>query len=153
MSGKELVMTADDVIDLYRALEGAGIRIWIDGGWSVDALIGRQLRPHRDLDIALEWKDVPRLRDLLTERGYVQVRDEGQWNFVLADGAGHEFDVHAFVYDRDGNIVEGCLYPAAALSGSGSIGGHKIQCISPEQMVVFLAPWIHKWPEKYLPAV
>ena len=153
MSGKELLMTSADVIDLYGALEGAAIGIWVDGGWSVDALLGRQLRPHRDLDIAMQWKDVPRLRELLAAKGYVQLRDEGQWNFVLGDAAGHEVDVHAFVYDDDGNIFDGCMYPAAALTGAGDIAGHRVRCIAPEYMVAFLAPWIHKWPEKYLPAV
>ena len=153
MSDKELLMTAEDVTDLYRELEGAGIRIWVDGGWSVDALLGRQLRPHRDLDIALEWRDVPPLRNLLARRGYRQVRDEGQWNLVLADSAGHEVDVHAFVCDENGTIVEGCMYPAGALTGTGVIAGHDVRCIAPHHMVAFLAPWIGKWPEKYVPAV
>ncbi len=34
-------MTSADVIDLYATLENLGIKIWIDGGWAVDALLGK----------------------------------------------------------------------------------------------------------------
>ena len=44
--------TAKDVTDLYSTLESEGIKIWIDGGWAVDALLGEQTRTHEDLDIA-----------------------------------------------------------------------------------------------------
>ncbi len=40
-----------------------------------------------------------------------------------------------------------------SLTGSGKIDGQSVRCISPKYMVEFLAPWIHKLPEKYLPAV
>jgi lincosamide nucleotidyltransferase A/C/D/E len=43
-------------------LEKLGIEIWVDGGWGVDALLGEQTRPHKDLDIAIQQKDVPQLR-------------------------------------------------------------------------------------------
>jgi lincosamide nucleotidyltransferase A/C/D/E len=148
-----LVTSAKDVVDFYCLMERAEINIWVDGGWGVDALLGKQLRPHKDLDIAVEWKDVPRLREVLATYGYAQVREDSQWNFVLADDGGHEVDVHAFVYDDDGNIVDGVLYPAKSLTGSGTIDGHSVRCISSQYQVEFLAPWIHKWPEKYLEAV
>ena len=34
--------TAADVVALYTELESLGIKIWIDGGWGVDALLGKQ---------------------------------------------------------------------------------------------------------------
>jgi lincosamide nucleotidyltransferase A/C/D/E len=61
-------MTPSDVVELYRAFEHAGIKVWVDGGWSVDAVLGRQLRQHNDLDIAVQWKDVPALRELMAWR-------------------------------------------------------------------------------------
>lgn len=146
-------MTSQDIVVLYNKLENLGIKIWVDGGWSTDALLGRQLRPHKDLDIAIEWKDVPKLRDSLGEDGYKQIREDSKWNFVLADNKGHEIDVHAFIYDDRGNIVDGIMYPAESLTGTGEIDGLKVRCISPKYMVEFLAPYIHKWPEKYLEAV
>lgn len=146
-------MTSDDVVECYTYLGDAGVDIWIDGGWSVDALLGKQLRPHKDLDVAIQWKDVPELRNALSARGYKQVREDNQWNFVLADDQGHEIDVHAFVFDDKGNVVDGIMYPTESLTGVGRIGNSTVRCIAPRYMVEFLAPWIHKWPDKYIPAV
>ncbi|MFM8935005.1 MAG: nucleotidyltransferase domain-containing protein [Candidatus Limnocylindrus sp.] len=150
---EQTLMTSKDVVDLYTKLETSGIKIWVDGGWSVDALLDQQLRPHKDLDIAIQWKDVPRLRELLTAREYEQVKEDSQWNFVLRDDKSHEIDVHAFIYDDKGNVVEGIMYPTESLTGTGTIDGQPVRCISPRYMVEFLAPYISKWPEKYVPAV
>ncbi len=146
-------MESQDVVDVYTRLVNLGVEIWVDGGWCVDALLGRQLRPHKDLDIAIQWKDVPKLRQALAQQGYEQVREDSQWNFVLEDGKGKEIDVHAFVYDEEGNVVDGIMYPADSLTGSGTIDGTPVKCISPKSMVEFLAPYISKWPEIYLAAV
>ncbi len=105
-------MLSTDVIGLYKELDASGIQIWIDGGWSVDALLEKQLRPHNDLDIAIQWKDVPKLREMLSVQGFKQIKEDSQWNFVLGDGKGHEIDVHAFVYDENGVVVDGIMYPA-----------------------------------------
>ena len=133
----EKSMTSKDVTDLYIKLDNLGIEIWIDGGWNVDALLGRQTRPHKDLDIAIEWKDVPKLRELLAEQGYKQIKADSQWNFVLGDDNSHEIDVHAFVFDDKGNIVEGIMYPAASLTGTGVIDSQKVRCVSAESVVAF----------------
>jgi lincosamide nucleotidyltransferase A/C/D/E len=149
----EPLMTAEYVVWFYNQLIDLEIETWVDGGWAVDALLGKQLRPHNDLDIAMQWKDVPRLREFLAGQGYEQVREDSQWNFVLADDKGHEIDVHAFVYDQSGEIVDGIMYPTKALSETGTIAGQEVNCILAKYMVEFLAPWIHQHPHKYLEAV
>lgn len=146
-------MTADAVVAVYSAFEAADLVVWIDGGWCVDALLGRQLRAHNDLDIAINWHDVPRLRELLGAAGYRESRADSRWNFVLRDAVGQEIDVHAFVTDSAGETVDGVLYPRTALGGTGTIGGCTVRCITPEFMVKFIAPWRDKWPEKYEPAI
>ncbi len=137
-------MTYRDVIDLYSRLENLGIEIWIDGGWGVDALLSEQTRAHSDLDIVIQQKDLPKLRELLEAQGYkdIQRDDTRPWNFVLGDDAGHEVDVHAIVFDDQGNglygpVEKGVMYPAASLTGTGVINGHAVRCISPEYMVKF----------------
>jgi hypothetical protein len=45
------------------------------------------------------------------------------------------------------------MYPAASLTGKGTITDRPVKCVSAEYMVQFLAPWIDKHPHKYLPAV
>jgi lincosamide nucleotidyltransferase A/C/D/E len=81
-------MTAADAIDLYTELQALGINVWIDGGWGVDALLGAQTRPHKDLDIAIEEKDVLRLTAALKARGYREVIRHSQWNLELSDDRG-----------------------------------------------------------------
>jgi len=39
---------------VLAALDAVGLRAFVAGGWGVDALIGRQTRVHRDLDLALD---------------------------------------------------------------------------------------------------
>ena len=102
-------MISRDVIDLYKILEALGVEIWIDGGWCVDALLDEQSRPHQDLDITIQHKDVPRLRELVSARGYKDIRvDQARdWNFVLGDKNGREIDVHVIVLDRQGDGIYG----------------------------------------------
>jgi lincosamide nucleotidyltransferase A/C/D/E len=78
-------MTAADVIGLYTELENLAIRIWLDGGWGVDALQGEQTRAHKDLEKAVQQNDVPKLIHFLESRGFKETRLEEArpWNFVL----------------------------------------------------------------------
>jgi hypothetical protein len=66
-----LGMCGSDVLAVRDVLSRAGCRTWVGGGWGVDALAGRQTRPHRDLDLAvdadhelaaIEASKLPRLR-------------------------------------------------------------------------------------------
>ena len=132
------------VIELNQLLANHAIEIWIDGGWGVDALLERQTRPHDDLDIVIQQKDVPILRELLEAQGYQDVErdDTSAWNFVLGTGDGRLIDVHAIVFDQIGNglygpIEKGVMYPAASLTGQGTILAFPVKCISPEYMVQF----------------
>jgi len=34
-----------------------------------------------------------------------------KWNFVLGDDSGHQIDVHSFVFDNAGNVVDGIIPP------------------------------------------
>ena len=137
-------MNSVDVIDLYTTLENLGVETWIDGGWGVDALLGAQTRPHKDLDIAIQQKDVPMLRQVLQMRGYrdIKLEDAKAWNFVLGDENSREIDVHVIVFDDQGDGLygpaeNGEMYPAASLTGKGDIEGYTVRCISPEWMVKF----------------
>ena len=137
-------MEAPAVLALYNALENLGVQIWVDGGWGVDALLGNETRAHKDLDIAIQEKDVPKFRQLLESSGYKEIKLElaRPHNFVLGDSKGHEIDVHVIVLDEQGNGIygpaeKGEMYPAAALTGSGTINGQRVKCISPEWTIKF----------------
>ncbi len=132
-------MTPTDVIEIVELLEQHGITVVIDGGWGVDALLGRQTRKHEDLDVAVEHKDVPRIRALLKARGYRDVPrdDTRECNFVLGDEQGHLVDVHSYTFDEAGRIVFGVEYPCDSLRGTGVINGRPVKTITPEWMVRF----------------
>jgi len=59
--------------------------VWLDGGWGVDAILGKQSREHGDVDIVVQQKDALKLRKLLKEMRYQEVKrdDISDWNFVL----------------------------------------------------------------------
>src|ERR1700746_452246 len=67
-------MTAADVVDFYKAMEKMSVKIWVDGGWGVDALLEKQARPHSDLDIVIQQQDVPRFRQYLEDHGYREIK-------------------------------------------------------------------------------
>ena len=146
-------MPAQDARRIYELLERAGLEVWIDGGWAVDALLGEPTRTHADLDIALETRWVGRLREVLGERGFREIpRDDcSAWNFVLDDGAGLQVDAHAFTFDENGDGVygppeNGDVYRADALTGAGVIDGRLVRCISAAWLVRFHTgyPWTEK---------
>jgi lincosamide nucleotidyltransferase A/C/D/E len=146
-------MSARDARRLYELLERAGIEVWVDGGWAVDALLGEATRPHADLDVALETRYVRRLREVLAERGFREVvRDDASaWNFVLEDAAGLQVDAHAFTFDERGDGVygppeNGHFYRAEALTGVGVIDGRRVRCISADWLVRFRTGY--RWREK-----
>src|SRR5262245_25069656 len=62
-------MTSEALVDLLQQLESAGIEVWLDGGWAVDAVLGAQTRPHKDVDIILRVTDLLKLGELLGSRG------------------------------------------------------------------------------------
>ena len=137
-------MRAEDVLAFLALCEERGVRIWVDGGWAVDACLGEQTRPHADLDIAIERKDLDPIVDALAQRGWTTV-DRDQTNpgsFVLGDDEGHQIDVHVIVMDEEGRGVMGPpelnqVYPAGSLTGTGTINGRTVDCVSPEWLVKF----------------
>jgi lincosamide nucleotidyltransferase A/C/D/E len=132
-------MSAEDVIELLRLAEENDIDVYIDGGWGVDALLGRQTRPHEDVDIAVQHTDVPALRRLLEAQGYRELRSvyAKDFNFVLSDTQGRKIDVHSYIFDQQGNHVYGVAYPIDSLTGTGMIDGYIVKCISAEWAVKF----------------
>lgn len=132
-------MSGDVVVQLMQLFEQHGIEVVVDGGWGVDALLGEQTRSHGDLDIALQHKDVLKLRALLEAQGYRDVpRDDTRdCNFVMGNDQGHEIDFHSYTFDAHGKLVFGVEYPLESLTGIGSIQGYPVKCISAEWMVKF----------------
>jgi lincosamide nucleotidyltransferase A/C/D/E len=80
----------------------------------------------------------------LTARGWTNVDrdDTTPWNFVLGDDEGHQVDFHVVVFDGTGRGVMGPpelnqAYPKGSLTGTGTIEGRAVECVSPEWLVRF----------------
>jgi lincosamide nucleotidyltransferase A/C/D/E len=112
--------------------------VWIDGGFCVDALVGRATREHSDLDIAVERQAADTLCAVLAAEGFSKLarEDSSAWSFVLSDGR-RNVDVHVFAYDASGKNIYGIVYPFGSLSGTGELDGVKVACVAPEWMFRF----------------
>lgn len=136
-------MRCEEVIEFYKDLETAGIDIWIDGGWAVDAAVGHQTRAHDDLDIAVEAKNVENLLKLFALRGFKDVpsSEASRWNFVVANERAQRIDVHVVVLDESlgvlGEPLDGIAYPAGSLTGQGILAGVTIRCVHPDFLLQF----------------
>jgi lincosamide nucleotidyltransferase A/C/D/E len=136
-------MEAAEVVRLLDLLEAAGVAVWLDGGWGVDALLERQTRDHDDLDLVAELADAARLTEILEGAGYELVAGGSPKSFVLVDRDGRQVDVHPVVTDaaRGGGVYvmddgREWVYPAAGFDGSGRVAGRAVRCLSPEVQVL-----------------
>ena len=121
MSRKE-VTTKEDIMTVIDILENAEITYWIDGGWGVDILAGKQTRDHRDIDINFDSRYTEKLLHILFEYGYL--------------------DIHPFVLHEDGTAkqasLEGDWYQFDKdLFGSSVFEGRTIPCISVKGQKLF----------------
>ncbi len=130
-------MQLGTVTALCRAFETAGLAFWIDGGWGVDALLGRQTRSHSDLDLAVHLADEPLFEHLLLSLGYKRVNGPQYpaWNWVFHRQSDGSVDLHGFVLNDDGEGIlgepaENSIYPAGSLDGVGRLGDVPVRCIA-----------------------
>ena len=71
------MMLAHDVLEIVARLDAAGVRVWLDGGWGVDALIRHQTRDHEDLDL-VPLPAANAARRTLTVLGFRLTEDEAR---------------------------------------------------------------------------
>ena len=139
------MLTAPQAVGLCEALEGAGVRYWVIGGWGVDALLGRESRGHKDLDILAVRDDLPRLRGMFEQERLTVCRvwEESRWvedlgepwptAFVAEDPVGRTIDVHLIDAPSDGPIVQHYNNPWSfdePFEGTGTIAGTAVPCVS-----------------------
>ncbi len=135
-------MTSSVLVEILGLLEGASIEVWLDGGWGVDALLKKQTRRHKDVDIIVRVSDVPEVQEILGKRGFAIKEGSPPNSFVLADGSGLEGDIHAVNFDDQGNGIyrmqngEDWIYPAEGFGGQGEVDGITIRCLSPTTQVL-----------------
>jgi lincosamide nucleotidyltransferase A/C/D/E len=130
-------MALGEVLLVLAALEQAGCRYWLEGGWGVDALAGRQTREHRDLDVDVDDRDEFLALDVLALLGYVVETDWRPNRVELARAGQGRVDLHPIEVHADGSALqpglEGQMYrfPAQFFT-TGSLGGRSVPCFSLE---------------------
>lgn len=139
---KKETATKEDLMKVINILEETGIRYWLDGGWGVDVLVGRQTRSHRDIDIDFDARHTERLLKVLKACGYEM---EVDWSPVRMELHSEELgyiDIHPFVIEEDGRAKqanpEGGWYELEAdYFGSALFENVRIPCISAKGQKAF----------------
>ena len=100
MNRKEIT-TKEDLMTIINLLENANIKYWIDGGWGVDILAGKQTRNHRDIDVNFDAQHTEKLLNLLFEYGY---KIDTDWKPVRIELYSEKYgylDIHPFILHED----------------------------------------------------
>lgn len=131
-----------DLFEVLDFLEEWNITYWLDGGWGVDALIGRQTREHRDIDIDFDSRHTDRLLAALLAAGYVMETDWRPVRIELYHPERGYLDIHPFVLAEDGTAkqadLEGGWYEFEPdYFGRTVFAGRGIPCISAKGQKVF----------------
>jgi lincosamide nucleotidyltransferase A/C/D/E len=125
-------MTLEDVVEVLTALDAGGIEYWVDGGWGIDALLGRQTREHRDLDLGVGLDDVLRIETLLPQFRH----ESGESGLLLKDERGRVVDLLLVERSESGELWRQLAggrrlrYEERETRASGFIGGRRVRCAS-----------------------
>jgi lincosamide nucleotidyltransferase A/C/D/E len=135
-------MDAQEVLRVLHALDVAGVRVGVTGGWGIDALLRRQTREHGDVDLGIPSDSVNGAIAALLAVGYTIDSDERPARVVLTNADG-QVDLHPIVMLLSGAGVQTGFdgqtfeYPPGSLEAEGEIGGRIVRCGSPELQVTF----------------
>jgi lincosamide nucleotidyltransferase A/C/D/E len=135
-------MRANQLLDLVDRLLGVTPVVWIGGGWGVDALVGRQTRPHGDLDVLLDAPSLPAARSLLDGHGFVVTEDWLPVRIEVAHPDGRRVDLHPVTFAEDGSGIQPGLdgtvfvYPVGCTT-TGYVDGRPVTCLTAAQQLVF----------------
>jgi lincosamide nucleotidyltransferase A/C/D/E len=135
-------VNGDQVTALLDEFAADGLRVWVAGGWAVDAVVGRQTRPHADLDLAIDASQQAELLALLDRLGFVTTVDWLPVRAELTAPDGRKVDIHPVAFRPDGSGVQSGLHGATfayAADGfaEGVIDGRPVPCLSVGQQLRF----------------
>lgn len=136
----DYVMPAETARTLVAAMHAHDVTVCVGGGWAVDALVGRQTRPHSDLDVWVDAAETEGLFAALVGQGVDRIHPwpgDRPWNFVLHDGDRRRIDLHLYETVGAGRLHYGSVngpfvFTGDDLSGRGEIDGLSVRCERPE---------------------
>src|SRR5690606_35393426 len=126
-------------LSIFKELDA---KVWIAGGWGVDALVGQQTRQHHDVDIAFNTQQEETIIEKFTSLAVTVEEDDRPTRFVLRHTDGREIDMHPVAFDEAGNgrqLVPGkepFFYPNGCFT-EGFIHGRQVPCLTAQQLVTF----------------
>ena len=131
-----------EVLEVLDAVRSTGCRFWLEGGWGVDALVGRQTRHHRDVDVDFDAAYEDEVLAVLSRLGF-SIGTDWRPNRVELSAPGDRWvDLHPLVIDDNGDARQ------AALDGgwhefhrtwftTGVLGEVTVPCVSVEAQRLF----------------
>lgn len=134
--------TLSDLFHVLDLLDSLDMKYWLDGGWGVDALAGKQTRIHRDIDIDYDARYTDELLGLLQADGYVVETDWLPTRVELYNDEWGYVDIHPFVLCEDGTSrqadLQGGWYEfERSYFGESVLEGRSIPCISLKGQRIF----------------
>ncbi len=135
-------MSLAEVLTVLATIRSVGCRFWLEGGWGVDALVGRQTRPHRDVDIDFDAVYEHALLEALADLGYSVETDWRPNRVELAAPGRGWVDLHPLHIDAVGNARQAALdggwheFPSGWFT-TGVVGGVPVPCVSREAQRLF----------------
>ena len=134
-----MVRTEDACEIIKYALQNE-IKVYLDGGWGVDALLKRESRIHNDIDLFVELKHYHDYIYVIKQHGFEEVNTDytTDGHTVWKDDKQRIIDLHCFEIINDVLIrYDGEVYPLKIFSGVGKIGNYDVACIEPVSQVDF----------------
>lgn len=139
---ERLCVQTSDVLAFVEQMQREGRTFWVAGGWGVDALVGKQTRPHQDLDVAVDKRQFDAIVAQLGEQGYRITVDWFPVRIEMTSLEGLRVDLHPLKIAEDGSGRQAGLhgvwydYPADQFT-TGRIGGMTVPCIGRNLQIVF----------------
>jgi lincosamide nucleotidyltransferase A/C/D/E len=135
-------MTVDSAHRVLAKLDGAALWHAVAGGWGIDALLGRQTRPHGDLDLAVDASCVDAVLAALQDIGFAVRADQRPTRIDVARADGASIDLHPVHFNADGNgrqlLDDGSHYPYPPDGFTeGVIGGRTVRCLGIDLQISF----------------
>jgi lincosamide nucleotidyltransferase A/C/D/E len=143
----ELLLVVDSFEDL-------GLDYWLAGGWGVDALVQRQTRRHKDIDIVIDdfEGNEPKARQAFLALGFNHVTmDQGgvwmPWRSNFEDRAGHRIELLGIDWEHLNKVFTLAADPptrarssadlAAEILTVGMLNGRPIPCLTKSAQLLF----------------
>lgn len=134
-------VSKEQLFKILDVFDSCGVTYWMDGGWGVDVLYGKQTRDHRDVDINFDARYTEKVLKILKDRGYVVETD---WLPIRAELKHPEYgylDLHPFELLSEGarqaNPEGGYWVFPSTFFGCTVFSGRTIHCISLEGQKAF----------------